>query len=142
MQQNAAPQKYNDNYEYEEEYVRSQNGARASNIIKGIVAAVIVFALVAGGIFGWRYLQNLTTSTNKTSDEIILPNFVGMIYDIDIKDNPDYADFTFEITYGNVPSKQPGEVLNQNPVASMPVKKARPFCSPSTARPSRSLWKT
>ncbi len=86
VQQNAAPQKYNDNYEYEEEYVRSQN-----------------VALVAGGIFGWRYLQNLTTSTNKTSDEIVLPNFVGMIYDTDIKDNPDYADFTFEITYGNVP---------------------------------------
>ena len=125
VQQNAAPQKYNDNYEYEEEYVRSQNGARASNIIKGIVAAVIVFALVAGGIFGWRYLQNLTTSTNKTSDEIVLPNFVGMIYDTDIKDNPDYADFTFEITYGNVPSKQPGEVLRQNPVASMPVKKGK-----------------
>ena len=125
VQQNAAPQKYNDNYEYEEEYVRSQNGARASNIIKGIVAAVIVVALVAGGIFGWRYLQNLTTSTNKTSDEIILPNFVGRIYDTDIKDNPDYADLTFEITYGNVPSKQPGEVLNQNPVASMPVKKGK-----------------
>lgn len=125
VQQNAAPQKYNDNYEYEEEYVRSQNGARASNIIKGIVAAVIVVALVAGGIFGWRYLQNLTTSTNKTSDEIVLPNFVGMIYDTDIKDNPDYADFTFEITYGNVPSKQPGKVLRQNPVASMPVKKGK-----------------
>lgn len=125
VQQNAAPQKYNDNYEYEEEYVRSQNSARASNIIKGIVAAVIVVALVAGGIFGWRYLQNLTTSTNKTSDEIILPNFVGMIYDTDIKDNPDYADLTFEITYGNVPSKQSGEVLNQNPVASMPVKKGK-----------------
>ena len=125
VQQNAAPQKYNDNYEYEEEYVRSQNSARASNIIKGIVAAVIVVALVAGGIFGWRDLQNLTTSTNKTSDEIILPNFVGRIYDTDIKDNPDYADLTFEITYGNVPSKQPGEVLNQNPVASMPVKKGK-----------------
>ena len=125
VQQNAAPQKYNDNYEYEEEYVRSQNGARASNIIKGIVAAVIVVALVAGGIFGWRYLQNLTTSTNKTSDEIILPNFVGMIYDTDIKDNPDYADLTFEITYGNVPSKQPGEVLRQTPAAGMTVKKGK-----------------
>lgn len=125
VQQNAAPQKYNDNYEYEEEYVRSQNGARASNIIKGIVAAVIVVALVAGGIFGWRYLQNLTTSTNKTSDEIILPNFVGMIYDTDIKDNPDYADFTFEITYGNVPSKQPGKVLRQTPAAGINVKKGK-----------------
>ena len=125
VQQNAAPQKYNDNYEYEEEYVRSQNGARASNIIKGIVAAVIVGALVAGGIFGWRYLQNLTTSTNKTSDEIVLPNFVGRIYASDIEGNSEYADLTFEITYGNVPSKQPGEVLRQTPAAGMTVKKGK-----------------
>ncbi len=125
VQQNAAPQKYNDNYEYEEEYVRSKNGARASNIIKGIVAAVIVVALVVGGIFGWRYLQKLTASTNTTSDEIVLPNFVGRIYDTDIKDNPDYADLAFEITYGNVPSKQPGEVLRQTPAAGMTVKKGK-----------------
>lgn len=125
VQQNAAPQKYNDNYEYEEEYVRSKNGARASNIIKGIVAAVIVVALVVGGIFGWRYLQNLTASTNKTSDEIVLPNFVGRIYASDIEGNSEYADLTFEITYGNVPSKQPGEVLRQTPVAGMTVKKGK-----------------
>lgn len=125
VQQNAAPQKYNDNYEYEEEYVRSKNGARASNIIKGIVAAVIVVALVVGGIFGWRYLQNLTASTNKTSDEIVLPKFVGMIYASDIEGNSEYADLTFEITYGNVPSKQPGEVLRQIPAAGMTVKKGK-----------------
>lgn len=125
VQQNAAPQKYNDNYEYEEEYVRSKNGARASNIIKGIVAAVIVVALVVGGIFGWRYLQNLTASTNKTSDEIVLPNFVGKIYASDIEGNSEYADLTFEITYGNVPSKQPGEVLHQAPEAGMTVKKGK-----------------
>lgn len=125
VQQNAAPQKYNDNYEYEEEYVRSKNGARASNIIKGIVAAVIVVALVVGGIFGWRYLQNLTASTNKTSDEIVLPNFVGKIYVSDIEGNSEYADLTFEITYGNVPSKQPGEVLRQTPAAGMTVKKGK-----------------
>ena len=125
VQQNAAPQKYNDNYEYEEEYVRSKNGARASNIIKGIVAAVIVVALVVGGIFGWRYLQNLTASTNKTSDEIVLPNFVGKIYASDIEGNSEYADLTFEITYGNVHSKQPGEVLRQTPAAGMTVKKGK-----------------
>lgn len=125
VQQNAAPQKYNDNYEYEEEYVRSKNGARASNIIKGIVAAVIVVALVVGGIFGWRYLQKLTASTNTTSDEIVLPKFVGMIYASDIEGNSEYADLTFEITYGNVPSKQPGEVLRQTPAAGMTVKKGK-----------------
>ena len=125
VQQNAAPQKYNDNYEYEEEYVRSKNGARASNIIKGIVAAVIVVALVVGGIFGWQYLQKLTASTNTTSDEIVLPNFVGKIYASDIEGNSEYADLTFEITYGNVPSKQPGEVLRQTPAAGMTVKKGK-----------------
>lgn len=125
VQQNAAPQKYNDNYEYEEEYVRSKNGARASNIIKGIVAAVIVVALVVGGIFGWRYFQNLMASTNTTSDEIVLPNFVGKIYASDIEGNSEYANLTFEITYGNVPSKQPGEVLRQTPAAGMTVKKGK-----------------
>lgn len=135
VQQNAAPQKYNDNYEYEEEYVRSQNSNRASKIILGIVAAV-VFVAIVGGIYlvkGKRvnfgsgflsFLQGFSTSST-ASDEIILPNFVGMIYDTDIKDNPDYADLTFEITYGNVPSKQPGEVLRQTPAASMPVKKGK-----------------
>lgn len=136
VQQNAAPQKYNDNYEYEEEYVRSQNSNRASKIIAGIVAAVVFVAVIVGGIYlvkGKRansgsgflsFLPGFSTSST-TSDEIVMPNFVGMIYDTDIKDNPDYADLTFEITYGNVPSKQPGEVLHQTPAADMTVKKGK-----------------
>ena len=136
VQQNAAPQKYNDNYEYEEEYVRSQNSNRASKIIAGIVAAVVVVAVIVGGIYLVKrkgansgsgllsFLPGFSTSST-TSDEIVLPKFVGMIYDTDIKDNPDYADLTFEITYGNVPSKQPGEVLRQTPAAGMTVKKGK-----------------
>ena len=136
VQQNAAPQKYNDNYEYEEEYVRSQNSNRASKIILGIVAAVVVVAVIVGGIYlvkrkgansGSGFLSFLPgfSTSSTTSDEIVLPKFVGMIYDTDIKDNPDYADLTFEITYGNVPSKQPGEVLRQTPAAGMTVKKGK-----------------
>ena len=64
-----------------------------------------------------------------------------MIYASDIEGNSEYADLTFEITYGNVPSKQPGEV-RARPGGGMTVKRARPFRSPLTARPSRSLWKT
>ena len=136
VQQNAAPQKYNDNYEYEEEYVRSQNSNRASKIILGIVAAVVFVAGIVGVIYLLKgkgansgsgflsFLPGFSTSST-TSDEIVLPNFVGMIYDTDIKDNPDYADFTFEITYGNVPSKQPGEVLRQTPAAGINVKKGK-----------------
>lgn len=136
VQQNAAPQKYNDNYEYEEEYVRSQNSNRASKIILGIVAAVVVVAIVVGGIYlvkGKRansgsgflsFLPGFSTSST-TSDEIVLPNFVGKIYASDIEGNSEYADLTFEITYGNVPSKQPGEVLRQTPAAGMTVKKGK-----------------
>ena len=136
VQQNAAPQKYNDNYEYEEEYVRSQNSNRASKIILGIVAAVVFVAGIVGVIYlvkgkgansGSGFLSFLPgfSTSSTTSDEIVLPNFVGMIYDTDIKDNPDYTDFTFEITYGNVPSKQPGEVLRQTPAAGINVKKGK-----------------
>ncbi len=136
VQQNAEPQKYNDNYEYEEEYVRSQNSNRASKIILGIVAAVVFVAGIVGVIYlvkgkgansGSGFLSFLPgfSTSSTTSDEIVLPKFVGMIYDTDIKDNPDYADFTFEITYGNVPSKQPGEVLRQTPAAGINVKKGK-----------------
>lgn len=137
VQQNAAPQKYNDNYEYEEEYVRSQNSNRASKIIVGIVAAVVFVAIVAA-IVGVSSLINRANSgsgflsflpgfstSSTTSDEIVLPNFVGKIYASDIESNSEYADLTFEITYGNVPSKQPGEVLRQTPAAGMTVKKGK-----------------
>ncbi|MBO5671462.1 MAG: Stk1 family PASTA domain-containing Ser/Thr kinase, partial [Clostridia bacterium] len=119
--QGTQPQ-YNDNYEYEEEYVRSRNGARASMIITGIVAALVVVGLVVGGIFLWRFFQNTTT---QVSDEIILPHFEGKIYETEIRDNPEYADLEFEITMGNVPSKRPGEVLNQSPAGGMSVKKGK-----------------
>ena len=136
VQQNAAPQKYNDNYEYEEEYVRSQNSNRASKIILGIVAAVVFVAIVVGGIYlvkrkgansGSGFLSFLPgfSTSSTTSDEIVLPNFVGRIYASDIEGNSEYADLTFEITYGNVPSKQPGEVLRQTPAAGMTVKKGK-----------------
>lgn len=136
VQQNAAPQKYNDNYEYEEEYVRSQNSNRASKIILGIVAAVVFVAVIVGigylvkgkransGSGFLSFLPGFSTSST-TSDEIVLPNFVGKIYASDIEGNSEYADLTFEITYGNVPSKQPGEVLRQTPAAGMTVKKGK-----------------
>ena len=136
VQQNAAPQKYNDNYEYEEEYVRSQNSNRASKIIVGIVAAVVFVAVIVGigylvkgkransGSGFLSFLPGFSTSST-TSDEIVLSNFVGKIYASDIEGNSEYADLTFEITYGNVPSKQPGEVLRQTPAAGMTVKKGK-----------------
>ena len=115
-------QDYNDNYEYEEEYVRSKNGAKASMVVTGIVAAVVVVGLVVGGIFLWNYFRN---NTDANSDEVIVPTFTGMIYETEIKDNAEYADFEFEIVEGNQPSQPAGVVLNQNPQAGMTVKRGK-----------------
>ena len=115
-------QDYNDNYEYEEEYVRSKNGAKASMVVTGIVAAVVVVGLVVGGISLWNYFRN---NTDANSDEVIVPTFTGMIYETEIKDNAEYADFEFEIVEGNQPSQPAGVVLNQNPQAGMTVKRGK-----------------
>ena len=115
-------QDYNDNYEYEEEYVRSKNGAKASMVVTGIVAAVVVVGLMVGGIFLWNYFRN---NTDTSSDEVIVPTFTGMIYETEIKDNAEYADFEFEIVEGNQPSQPAGVVLNQNPQAGMTVKRGK-----------------
>ena len=115
-------QDYNDNYEYEEEYVRSKNGAKASMVVTGIVAAVVVVGLVVGGIFLWNYFRN---NTDTSSDEVIVPTFTGMIYETEIKDNAEYANFEFEIVEGNQPSQPAGVVLNQNPQAGMTVKRGK-----------------
>ena len=115
-------QDYNDNYEYEEEYVRSKNGAKASMVVTGIVAAVVVVGLVVGGIFLWNYFRN---NTDTSSDEVIVPTFTGMIYETEIRDNAEYADFEFEIVEGNQPSQPAGVVLNQNPQAGMTVKRGK-----------------
>ena len=115
-------QDYNDNYEYEEEYVRSKNGAKASMVVTGIVAAVVVVGLVVGGISLWNYFRN---NTDTSSDEVIVPTFTGMIYETEIKDNAEYADFEFEIVEGNQPSQPAGVVLNQNPQAGMTVKRGK-----------------
>ena len=115
-------QDYNDNYEYEEEYVRSKTGAKVSMVVTGIVAAVVVVGLVVGGIFLWNYFRN---NTDTSSDEVIVPTFTGMIYETEIKDNAEYADFEFEIVEGNQPSQPAGVVLNQNPQAGMTVKRGK-----------------
>ncbi len=115
-------QSYNDNYEYEEEYVRSRNGARISMILTGILSAVLLVGVVLGGVFLWRLFQN---STQVIDDEILLPNFVGKIYETEIKDNPEYDDFEFEIVMGNMPSRPTGEVLRQSPEANMSVKRGK-----------------
>lgn len=112
---------YNDSYEYEEEYVRSQRGARGAMAVKGVIAAVIIVLLAVGAVWLWNNSETLFTP--EVDDQIEMPHFVGKIYD-DILNDPEFSEnFKFVRKEGNNPDLQPGEVMQQNPNKGIMVKK-------------------
>ena len=110
---------YNDDYEYEEELVRSRRSAKGAMVVKGILVAVIIVAIAVAAIYFLNYWNNRPEEDN---GQIEMHNFVGELYE-DISGNEEYADFNFKITEGNDPDKQPGEIMHQNPEAGIMVKK-------------------
>ena len=112
---------YNDSYEYEEEYVRSQRGARGAMAVKGVIAAAIIVLLAVGAVWLWNNSETLFTP--EVDDQIEMPHFVGKIYD-DILNDPEFSEnFKFVRKEGNNPDLQPGEVMQQNPNKGIMVKK-------------------
>lgn len=113
---------YDDDYEYEEELVRSRRSAKGAMVVKGILIALIVVLIAVGAVY---FMNMMKESENKESDEVELPNFIGMIYADEVAGKDEYKDFTFVVKEGNDPEKQPGEILNQNPKGGTLVKKGR-----------------
>ena len=113
---------YRDNYEYEEEMIHSTRKAKGSMIIMGIIIAILVAVIAFGGFFVYDIL---TAPTETVEDEIVMPSFLGLNYENDIKNNKAYEDFVFTITAGNDESKEPGIVIAQNPSAEIEVKKGK-----------------
>lgn len=113
---------YDDDYEYEEELVRSRRSAKGAMVVKGILIALIVVLIAVGAVY---FMNMMKEAENKESDEIELPNFIGMIYADEVAGKDEYKDFTFVVKEGNDPEKQPGEILNQNPKGGTLVKKGR-----------------
>lgn len=112
---------YNDSYEYEEEYVRSQRGARGAMAVKGVIAAAVIVLLAVAAVWLWNSKDTLFKP--QEDEQVEMPSFIGMIYD-DILNNPLYTDnFKFKRTEGNNPDLQPGEVMQQNPDKGIMVKK-------------------
>ncbi len=112
---------YNDSYEYEEEYVRSQRGARGAMAVKGVIAAAIIIALAVGAVWLLNNWKDLTEP--KKDEQLELPNFVGQLYD-DVLANPEYSEnFKFKRTEGNDPDLQPGQIMQQTPNHGILVKK-------------------
>ncbi|MGI6255147.1 MAG: Stk1 family PASTA domain-containing Ser/Thr kinase [Acutalibacter sp.] len=110
---------YNDDYEYEEELVRSRRSAKGIMVVKGIVVAAVIVAIAVAAIYFLNYWNNRPDEGN---DLIEMPNLVGKLYE-DVIADEQYADFKFTVTDGNDPEKQPGEIMNQNPDPGIMVKK-------------------
>ncbi len=104
---------YNDDYEYEEELVRSRRSAKGAMVVKGILVAAIIVGIAVAAIYFLNYWNNRPDEGN---DLIEMPNLVGQLYE-DVAANEQYADFNFIVNEGNDPDKQPGEIMNQNPDA-------------------------
>lgn len=119
---NFSPAEYNDNFEYEEEYVRSKKRKKGSMAVMGVIIAFVVVVLAVGGVYLINYLKD---AENEDDDQVNVPNFIGMIYETEIANNDLYSDFVFKVQSGNDPAKEPGSVLNQSPNSGMAVKKGR-----------------
>ena len=110
---------YNDDYEYEEELVRSRRSAKGVMVIKGILVAAVIVGIAVAAIYFLNYWNNRPEEGN---DLIEMPNLVGKLYE-DVIADEQYKDFKFTVTDGNDPEKQPGEIMNQNPDPGIMVKK-------------------
>ena len=114
---------YQDDYEYEEELVRSRKQAKGAMAVKGVVAAVIIVLVAVGAVWLLNNWDNITTPN--VAEEIEMPDLRGKLYTDVLADETLTDDFTFRTIEGNDPEKQPGEILNQNPQPGIMVKKGR-----------------
>ncbi len=116
----AKAETYNDNFEYEEEMVRSKNHARSSMIITGVISACIVAVLAVGIYF---VVSMMSQNDDPVIDEVLLPDFEGMNYYDEILLDPDYTqNFEFKVTETDDPEKEPGSVIRQSPEGGVNVK--------------------
>lgn len=110
---------YNDDYEYEEELVRSRRSAKGAMVVKGVLAAAIIVGLAVALIYFLNYWNNRPEAGD---DLLEMPNLVGQLYE-DVIANEEYADFNIQVREGNDPDLQPGEIMKQDPAAGIMVKK-------------------
>jgi len=114
---------YDDNYEYEEELVRSRKRAKGAMVIKGIIAAAVIVLVAVGGV--WLLNNWETLLAGEVEEQVSVPQFEGQLYQ-NIMANEEYIkNFTFTTVEGSNPDKPVGEVLKQNPKSGIMVKKGR-----------------
>lgn len=114
---------YEDDYEYEEELVRSAKRRKGTMAFTGVIIAVALILLAVGAVYAVNIWKNAQTVAEP---DVTVPNFLGKIYATEVQGNTEYTtNFTIKTQEGNNPDKLPGEILKQDPEAGLTVKKGR-----------------
>ena len=88
-----------------------KKGINNKAIIAGVAVAVVLFILI---LLGTKLFKN---------KDVEVDSFVGMNYELQIKDNEEYNEkYNFEIYYASFSDAQEGCVYDQDPKAGTPVK--------------------
>ena len=95
----------------EEEEEDEPKGGKAGFIIIGVLLGLLVLGLIT---FAGLYFFTDVFS----KDAALVPSFTGLDYETEIKDNPDYSDYTFEVVYEANSLLTNGMVYDQNPPAN------------------------
>ena len=117
----TGPLSYNDDYEYEEDLGKKKGSKKTKMVLAGIGTAFLIMLVILGVFF----IVNQNNQSAGEEDTVVVPNFIGMVYQDEILDNEEYADFTFTLQEGNDPEQDPGVVLQQSPNEGIEVKKGR-----------------
>lgn len=112
---------YDDNYEYEEELVKSKRRRKGSMAVTGVIVALVIVLAAAGVMLAINAWNNMQTE----DDTVEVPDFMGKVWADEVQGNSEYADFEFDIQPGNVTDQEPGVITNQSPVAGRMVRKGR-----------------
>lgn len=101
-----APAPITNDYQYEEEQEESKGKG-------GLVAVGVVIGTLVLGLIIFAFLFFFTDAFQKGN--LVVPNFVTMNYEEEIKDNPEYSDFKFVIDTVSNSNYENGVVFYQSP---------------------------
>lgn len=127
----TGPIQYDDDFEYIDDDIsshskggktKSGNKNKVPIIVVSCLAAAIVIALGVGGYFLFSSMgEGGNTSSQSSSDEVDLPNFVGQKL-VDIQNNDEYKNFNFKVETKEDNTVEEGVVISQSPSGSKKVK--------------------
>ena len=114
---------YQDDYEYEEELVRSRKSAKGAMVVKGVIAAAVIVLVAVGAVWLLNNWDNITTPN--IAEEIEMPQLEGRLLPEVLDDSTVTDNFQLSFTPGNDPNRERGEIIHQEPQAGIMVKKGR-----------------